>query len=259
MEEKGHIIVRFDGLINGKKLTPLDVDISEIKDIINDVENFLYPTRNEKTERPHISYAIEEGSAKHKFILPITGVILFNGLIGEVSHRKSIEFLDFKRAEIIEKFQRLATEKDFEITFNTSSNDSKELKINKNTNFFNIAPSYINTELVLYGEVYQEGGISPNLHILTKEYGKLTISATKEQILEGEKRVYKVYGVKVNGKQSIETQKPYDLRLVEFILYNPIFDKAKLDLMIERASLNLSKIKNVDTWVEQIREGELYE
>ena len=73
-------------------------------------------------------------------------MLLFNGLIGEVSHRKSIEFLDFKRAKIIEKFQRLATEKDFEITFNTSSNDSKELKINKNTNYFNIAPSFINTE-----------------------------------------------------------------------------------------------------------------
>ena len=55
MEEKGHIIIQFDSIVNRKKLTPLDVDISEIKDIITDIENFLYPTRNEKTDRPHIS------------------------------------------------------------------------------------------------------------------------------------------------------------------------------------------------------------
>ena len=259
MEEKGHIIVRFDGVINGKKITPLAVDISEIKEIITDVESFLYPTRSEKSDRPHISYKIEEGSALHKFVLPITGVILFNGLIGEVAHRKSIEFLDYKRAEIIEKFQRIAREKDVEITFNTSSSDSKELKITKETNYFNVAPSWINTEFILYGEVYQEGGITPNIHILTKEFGKLTVSATKEQILEGEKRVYKIYGLKASGKQSIETQKPFDLKLENFIAYNPIFDKAKLDLLIAKATPNLSKIKNVDTWLETIRGGGLYE
>ena len=255
MEEKGHIAVRFDGVINGKKITPLDVDIAEIKEIITDVETFLYPTRNEKGNRPHISYKIEEGSALHKFILPITGVILFNGLIGEVALRKSIEFLDYKRAEIIEKFQRIAREKDLEITFNTSSSDSKELKITKETNYFNVVPGWINTEFILYGEVYQEGGITPNFHITTKEFGKLTVAATKDQILEGEKRVYKVYGLKASGKQSIETQKPFDLTLVDFIKYNPVFDKAELDLLIEKATPNLSKIKNVDSWLESIREG----
>jgi hypothetical protein len=259
MEEKGHIAVRFDGIINGKKMTPSDVDISEIKEIITDVESFLYPTRNEKNDRPHISYTIEEGSALHKFILPITGVIIFNSLIGEVAHRKSIEFLDYKRAEIIEKFQRIAREKNVEITFSTSSSDSKELKITKETNYFNVAPSFINTEFILYGEVYQEGGITPNFHIITKEFGKLTVAATKEQILEGEKRVYKIYGLKATGKQSIETQKPFDLKLQSFIDYNPIFDKVELDLLIAKATPNLSKIKNVDTWLEAIREGGLYE
>lgn len=259
MEEKGHIIVRFDGLINGKKITPSDVDISEIKEIITDVESFLYPTRNEKNDRPHISYTIEEGSAKHKFLLPITGMLLFNSIIGEVSNRKTIDFLDFKRAEIIEKFQRIAREKDIEITFNTSSFESKELVINKNTNYFNVAPNWINTEFVLYGEVYQEGGMKPNFHILTKEYGKLTVAATKEQILEGEKRLYKIYGLKANGKQNLETKEPYDLKLARFIDYNPIFDKAQLDLLIAKATPNLSKLKNVDSWLEQIREGGLYE
>ncbi len=256
MEEKGHIEVRIEGVVGGKSLTPTDVDISEIKEIINDIESFLYPTRSEKADRPLIAYKIEDGSAKHKFILPITGVILFNGLIGEVAKRKAVNFLDYKRAEIIEKFQRKAKEKDLEITFSSSVSDDKILKINKETSFFNVAPDFINTEVYLYGEVYQEGGLNPNFHILTKEYGKLTVSATKQQLLEGEKKLYKIYGIKVSGKQSLTDGRPFDLRLEHFIDYNPVFDKSELDLLITKATPNLSKIDNVDTWLNQIRGGE---
>jgi hypothetical protein len=259
MEEKGYILLKFDGVINGKKLSPLDVDISEIKEIITDIEVFLYPTRSDKSERPHIAYSIEDGSALHKFFLPLTSVLFFNGLIGEVENRKAIDFLDFKRAEIIEKFQRIAKQKDLEITFSTSSTDTKILKITKETNYFNVVPKFINTEFTLYGEVYQEGGMTPNFHINTKEFGKLTVSATREQILEGEKRIYKIYGLKAAGKQSLENMKPYDLKLEHFIDYNPVFDKAELDLLIARATPNLSKIENVDNWLIQIREGGLFE
>ncbi len=259
MEEKGQIEVRFKGTVNGKQLTPLDVDITEIREVITDIENFLFPTRNEKTDRPLISYKIEEGSAKHLFSLPITSVIIFNSLIGEVANRKTVDFLDFRRADILEKFQRKAREKDLEITFSTSASDQKTLVIDKNTNYYNVAPDWINTDFTLYGEVYQEGGINPNFHIINKEYGKLTISATKEQILEGEKRVYKIYGVKASGKMSIETGKPFDLKLEHFIEYNPVFDKSELDLLIAKATPNLSKIENVDEWLEQIRGGGVYE
>ncbi len=37
--------------------------------------------------------------------------------------------------------------------------------------------------------------------------------------------------------------------------YYPVFDKAQLDLLIEKASPNLSKIKDVDKWMEYLREG----
>ena len=106
MEERGNIEVHIEGMVNNHKLTPLDVDIDEIKEILVDIEAFLYPERNEKSKRPLISYRIEEGSAKHLFFLPITAALSFNGMIGEISSRNSIDFLDYKRAEIIQKFQK---------------------------------------------------------------------------------------------------------------------------------------------------------
>lgn len=90
VEEQGYIEIRVTNREN--TLSPKDIDINEIKDLILDVESFLYPHRKEKQNRPHISYDIEEGSAKHKFFLPITAVILFNGWTNEIKKRNNLDF-----------------------------------------------------------------------------------------------------------------------------------------------------------------------
>ncbi|HEY9003438.1 MAG TPA: hypothetical protein VIM89_18925 [Mucilaginibacter sp.] len=253
MEEKGYIEIKIEGKIGSQPLKPADVDISDIKEIINDIETFLYPTRNEKLDRPHISYKIEEGSAKHLFFLPISGVLLFNGLTGEIANRGTVDFLDYKRAEIIEKFQRKAKEKDFEITFTNSLSDSRILKITKDTKYFNGLAEYIDTELILYGKINSEGGNNPNFHIVTKEYGRLTVEATEQQLVEGEKRLYKVYGIRVRGKQNIADGKPFDLKLIDYIEYNPVFDKSELSVLIDRAAKNWNTVPDVDAWLAEIR------
>lgn len=255
MEEQGYIEVKIDGKIGNTPLKPIDIDIAEIKEIISDVETFLYPTKGEKANRPHISYKIEEGSARNLFYLPISGVLLFNGLSTEIETRGNIDFLDNKRAEIIDKFQRRAVEKNLEISFFSSSAKEPSLKINKDTSYFKIAATYIETEFTLYGKINEEGGNNPNFHLLTKEYGKLVISASEQQLLEGEKRLFKVYGVRAKGKQNLADGKPFDLKLIDYITYNPNYDEHKLDLLIERASIKWNSISNVDSWLQQIRGG----
>lgn len=255
MEEQGYIEVKIDGLIGNKPLKPIDIDIAEIKEMISDVETFLYPTKGEKAERPHISYKLEEGSARNLFYLPISGVLLFNALSGEINNRGNIDFLDNKRAVIIDKFQRKAKEKNIEISFYSSSSHSPILTINKETQFFKVAATFIETEFTLYGKINEEGGNNPNFHLLTKEYGKLIISASEQQLLEGEKRLFKVYGVRAKGKQNLSDGKPYDLKLIDYITYNPNYNEHKLDLLIERASKTWNKVSNVDSWLSEIRGG----
>jgi hypothetical protein len=253
VEEQGYIEIKFESLIGNTPIKPNDLDIAEIKEIISDVETFLYPSRGEKAERPHISYNIEEGSVRNLFYLPISGVLLFNGLAGEINNRGNIDFLDSKRALIIDKFQRKANEKNLEISFYSSSDIKPILKINRETKFFKIAATQIETEFILYGKVNEEGGNNPNFHLLTKEYGKLVISATEQQLLEGEKRLFKIYGVKAKGKQNLADGKPFDLKLIDYITYNPNYNEHKLDLLIERASVKWNTIPNVDVWLNEIR------
>ena len=251
MEEQGYIELRVTNKDNS--LSPKDIDINEVKDFISDVETFLYPNRKEKQNRPHISYDIEEGSAKHKFFLPISAVLFFNALTAEISKRDNIDFLEYKRQSIIDKFQKKAIKEGFVIEFNNSISKESSLVIDYTTNFEMIAPTFYESEFYIYGEIYQEGGKNPNLHISTKKYGNLTISATKEQIMDGEKKTYKPYGIKVLGKKSFEDDSLTDLELVEFIQYKPVFNKSLLEKVIEKASTNLNKITNVDAWLDDIK------
>lgn len=251
MEEQGYIEIRVDNINNS--LTPKDVDINEVKNVISDIETFLYPTREEKKLRPQISYDIESGSAKHKFYLPISAVILFNGLTTEIRKRKSLDFLDYKRQEVIDKFQKKAIKEGFIIEFNNSLSTESSLVIDTSTNYDMIAPKFYESEFYLYGEIYQVGGKNPNIHISTSKFGNITISATKERILNGEKKTYKPYGVKVKGKKSLSDGKFNDLKLVEFINYRPSFDKSLLDKIIDRASKNLNKITNLDQWIDGLK------
>ena len=251
MEEQGYIELRVTSKDNS--LSPKDIDINEVKDFISDVETFLYPNRKEKQNRPHISYDIEEGSAKHKFFLPISAVLFFNALTAEISKRDNIDFLEYKRQSIIDKFQKKAIKEGYVIEFNNSISKESSLVIDYTTNFEMIAPTFYESEFYIYGEIYQEGGKNPNLHISTKKYGNLTISATKEQIMDGEKKTYKPYGIKVFGKKSFEDDSLTDLELVEFIQYKPVFNKSLLEKVIEKASTNLNKITNVDAWLDDIK------
>ncbi len=120
-----------------------------------------------------------------------------------------------------------------------------------------IAPTFYESEFYLYGEIYQEGGKTPNLHISTKKHGNLTISATKEQIMEGNIKTYKPYGIKVRGKKSLENDTLTDLELVEFIQYKPVFNKSLLENVIEKASVNWNKISNIDAWLDDMKAEEI--
>lgn len=119
-----------------------------------------------------MSYDIEEGSAKHKFFLPITAVILFNGLTSEIKSRNNLDFLDYKRQSIIDKFQKKAVKDGYLIEFNNSIAKESSLVIDYTTNFVMITPTFYESEFYLYGEIYQEGGKNPNLHITTQKIRK---------------------------------------------------------------------------------------
>lgn len=257
IEPQGFITVTVKGKTTDGSLNPRDIDISETKEIISDVEVLLFPTKAEREERPKVSYEVKEGSVKNIFHTSAAKAIMFTALLTEVGIHERLELLDSKALAIIDKWQKnsYSSGREYEITSSVSP-DKPIISITKETKYIAPQASWINASLYLYGKIYEEGGLNKvNLHILTDRYGKLTVSATEEQLTSGENKLFKIYGLWVKGKQNIETGELKDLELIDYLTYQPEYDEIILQSLIEKASKNWNKIKNKDAWLSEVRGG----
>ena len=245
MEKIGSIEIRVVGNKGTLKLSPDNYDIKEIKTMLENIEDILYPTN--KKERPLITYNIEDGSVRHIFKTGIQAIIGFTAVIGQVQNLNSIDFLELKTAQAIEDIQNLAYEKNFEFEIKTSLSKEIGLKITRDTKYIRTESTWADTELYFYGTLIDAGGKNKaNIHLDTEEFGSLTIDTLKE-FLEGQEQnvLYKKYGVRALGKQNIETGEidKSSLKLVELIDFSPKYDDKYINALIKKAK---SKLKGIN-------------
>lgn len=257
MELNGYISIIISGKTSDGNLNPKDIDISETKELLTDVETLLFPSKPEKEERPKVSYEVKESSVKNIFYIPVAKAIMFTALMAEVGIQGSIEILDLKAATVIDKWQRKAytTGRNYVITSSVFP-DKPIVTINKETQFIAPQSDWVTTTVYLYGKIYEEGGLNKvNLHIITDRYGKLPVKATEEQLTTGENKLFKVYGVWAKGKQNISTGELKDLELIDFIKYQPDYDEIALQKQIKKASINWKSVNDKDVWLHEVRGG----
>jgi hypothetical protein len=257
MEQNGYISITITGKTAEGALNPKDIDISETKELLTDVETLLYPAKSEKEERPRVSYEVQEGSVKNLFFIPTAKAIMFTALMSEVGRQGTTELLEPQQAAIIDKWQQRSYKSGRSYSFSSSQQESGSfLSINPQTKFIVPQTDWIHTSLYLYGEIYEEGGLSKsNLHILTDRYGKLTVGATKEQLTSGTNKLYNVYGLWVKGKQNVKNGELKELSLIDFITYNQDYDEVALNLLINKATESWRKVKDADKWLNEVRGG----
>lgn len=237
-------------------LTPDNYDIRQIANILQNVEDLLYP--NNKKDRPLITYDIKEGSVKHIFKTPMQYIIGFSAILGQIYETNSIDFLDLKTARAIENIQQLSQQKNYHFEFSTSIKKEVELSINPNTKFFRTENLWVDAEFYFYGMLTNAGGKSKaNIHIDTSDYGSITIETEKDYLEDQEQNLlYKKFGVRAFGKQNTETGEidTKSLSLIELIDYEPKFDANYLDLLIEKAKKSWTGI-NTNDWINNLRGG----
>ncbi|NLT51461.1 MAG: hypothetical protein GXX85_11140 [Ignavibacteria bacterium] len=256
MDKIGDIEIRVIGKSGSLELKPDNYDIKHIASILQNVEDLLYP--NNKKDRPLITYDIQEGSVKHIFKTPIQYIIGFSAILGQIQESNSIDFLDLKTARAIENIQELSQQKNYEFQFSTSVKKDIELTINPNTRFFRKENTWADAEFYFYGILKDAGGKSKaNIHIDTDDYGYLAIETGQDFLMEQEENLlYKKFGVRVTGKQNLETGEidTKSLKLVELINYNPKFDSDYLASLISKAKKSW---KGIDTneWLLNLRGG----
>lgn len=254
MDKIGDIEIRVIGKIGKLDLTPDNFDIKHISNILQNVEDLLYP--NNKKDRPLITYDIQEGSVKHIFKTPIQYIIGFSALLFQIQSSNSIDFLDLKTAQAIENIQKLSQQKNYEFQIKTSFNKEIGLTINPTTNFFRTVDLWADAEFYFYGVLKDAGGKNKaNIHLDTDDFGYLVID-TGQKFLKQQKEnlLYKYYGIRASGKQNTETSEidTKSLKLIELINYNPKFDETYLTMQISKAKRSWKGI-DTDEWLKNLR------
>ncbi len=185
------------------------------------------------------------------FFIPAANAIMFTALMSEVGKQGSTVLLQKKAVAIIDKWQKkyFATGREYIIT--SSINENPFLTISRDTKFIAPQTDWVNTKLYVYGEIFEEGGLSSSkLHILTGRYGKLTVDAAKEQLTSGTNNLYNIYGLWAKGKQNIATGFLKDLSLIDFLTHHLDYDEMALNKQIEKASFSWHKV-NLFTMVKK--------
>jgi hypothetical protein len=255
MNKIGQIEIIVKGFKGNVEVTPDNYDIKDIVDILQNVENLLFP--NNKKERPIISYDIEKGSVKHIIKTSMQAILGFNAILFQVQNDNSIDFLEIQTAKAFEFFQESAQKQNVEFTISTSIQNTSQIVINKDTKLHRSEEVWAEAEFYFYGIIIDAGGkLKANIHLDTKDYGLLKIDATKEVLTEYESNpLYKSFGVRAIGKQNIKTGEldKSELKLVDIIDYNPLYKEDYIKSLIKKAKNSWGNVKDADDWLSNLR------
>lgn len=255
MEKTGFVEIRITGTKGNLDLTPDTYDVREVMAVLEQAEGLLFPA--DKKERPTISYQIQGGSVRHIFKTALQYIIGFNALIGQVSQRQTIDFLESATAKAFEEFQEMAVQRGYTFTIRTSEANTNELRIDRATTFYRTEAVWGEAEFYLYGRVTNAGGKDrANIHIQTDDYGLVIVKtpiAVLEQ-LEGN-ILYHTFGVRVVGKQHTQTGEldRSNLRFIELIDYHPSYDEEYLQNLRSKAKKNWLGSVEPDAWLRELR------
>lgn len=255
MDKLGYIEIRISGSKGNLELSPDNYDIREIISILENAENLLYPS--DKKDRPTISYSIEKGSVKHILKTSIQYIIGFNAIIGQVRQVQNIDFLDLSTAKAFENIQDIASKRDYIFSIKTSLDNTNEVNVDRTTKFKRTEAIWAEAEFYFYGKVTNAGGKDKaNIHIYTEDLGTVRVQTPISFLEEYEDNLlYKTLGIRAVGKQHSETGEidTATLKFIELVDYQPKYDEAYLNMLIEKASKSWAGIKDKNLWLKEIR------
>lgn len=256
---ENEIIFHINGRNGNEKLTPSNFDIRQIRALFDVVEPLVYPDRKLRQTRPIISYEMKEGSVVNVFKTSLQGVLMVSSMITAIeSQSGSIDMLETDSAKAIENMQDFAIRNNYDISIKTSDKPERTFAINPETHYVRHDNIMVGIESYFYGKLVDAGGKDKaNIHLLTRDFGLLTIKSDKIYLADYKGNpLYRDFAVRVRAKQNIVTGDidKSSLELIELVDYQPRYDNDYLQALITKATPKWTDV-DTDKWVNEIRGG----
>lgn len=167
MGQSGQIEIHIKGTKGNNALSPDNFDIKEIRSLLTNIEDILYPGM--KGNRPDIAYRLEKGSVRNVFKVTKQAEIAFAAVAALVTSSQSIDSLELRSAKAFEEIQRTAIKSNYVFDFKTGDNPESILQISPTTQFFRSEALWVDADLYFYGTLVDAGGKDKsNIHLETK-------------------------------------------------------------------------------------------
>lgn len=182
--DKNEISLRIIGKNGDEPLSPANFDIGQIRFLLDEVENLLYPDKKKRKDRPVISYEMKEGSVLNVFRTSPQNVLLVSAMLGVIEQENGyIDKLEVASAQAIENLQAFALRHNYDIEIGTSDKPHAVFKITPTTHYVRRENIMVDIECYYYGTLTDAGGKDKaNIHLDTKDACSLTIRTDKEYL-----------------------------------------------------------------------------
>lgn len=248
------------GTIEGEFITPRTINLSRFNEFNQQVEQFIAGRLGGKLDTVRVE--IKTSSYGVAALMAVSLVVAVDDDMDKLAAREdSLGDVDPKRAEVVKKWQyQASSHDDLYIEVCSSRRQARglpPLRISGQTHYrLGEDVPWVAVEKYLFGSVEEMGGSrNSNVHLRMLGSEKLVLIDSDKAHLEGSPVLYKSVLMRVRAKENVKTGELKDIKLLEFVDYNPQYDEAALDRFAEAGKAAWAGIPDGEAWLRELRGG----
>lgn len=237
--------------VDDQDVGPDRVPLALLGEFQKDVTEFLRGSKRE-VDPNQVMVSIESGS----LAFVATGLVAAAGLWQDLDYLEqssSLIALDSKRAAVVLRWQAAAQTHPHRMYRLLDVSNSPLLKVDHESEFRKQNNAWVSVEKYLHGRITDMGGqTKPNIHIRLDNGRTIHVAASQDQLAQGDKnRMYRDELLHISAEENLATGELRNMRLITFESYQPRYDEAAFQLMVERGTRAWSNTE--DDWLESLR------
>lgn len=258
MNESSSIEFVLHGKVEGVEITPKTIGLSQFNEFNQQVEAFISGSQKLKLDQVHVEIA--KSSYVLRVLLPAVVIASLESDLKLMARQDVLGELDYKRAEIVQKWQARAKanpELTYEIRPKKESLSGFQISQRTDFRIGQIVP-WVVVEKYLFGQIVDMGGVQKaNIHLKLDRGGKTVLVGANQGYLQeqSENRLYHKALLHVRAEQHYQSGDLRNVQLISFLEYKPAYDEDVLDNFANKGAKAWAEVPDAADWVRELREG----
>lgn len=237
------------GVFNDKPISPNNISLIDLRQMADDFGKFI--KGSDDINLKELSVSVQRGCVS----LCLNNYTYTSSMQHDYSTlldcTESNVDIDPVRAAVISNLQAISrgsSDRKYVISY-----AGQKLVIDSTTDYRINQPIYVDIEDYVYGELYDMGGQTPNIHLVAEDGERITIPAEKELLMNAGNRLYRKQLVYVSAKEDIKTGERKGYSLISFENYNPKWDEEEFNTIIDFYAEKISTVLNPESIISAMR------